>query len=72
MGQIANEVNQQLSGGSGNAGNTPSAGELYRVRKSWDDAKSQIGAFKNLDNARKCVKDNNPYHIYDEHGNKVE
>lgn len=26
--------------------------ELYRVRKSWDDTKSQIGAYANLDNAK--------------------
>lgn len=31
--------------------------ELYRVRKTWDDVKSQLGAYKNLDNA----KNNCPY-----------
>lgn len=28
---------------------------MYRVRKSWKDAKSQIGAFRNIENAKRCV-----------------
>ncbi|MFR7765420.1 MAG: lysozyme, partial [Anaerococcus obesiensis] len=32
----------------------PTSG-LYRVRKSWSDVKSQKGAFKNLDNAKRCA-----------------
>ena len=31
-------------------------GELYRVRKSWADATSQIGAFKELSNAKAACK----------------
>lgn len=43
--------------------------QLYRVRKSWSDAKSQIGAYSNLNNAKKvCV---NGYNVYDEFGNVV-
>jgi hypothetical protein len=42
---------------------------LYRVRKSWSDAKSQIGAFSNLDNAKKACA--NGYSVYDEFGNVV-
>ena len=33
----------------------------YRVRKSWADASSQKGAFKSLENAKKCA-DENPGH----------
>ena len=33
-----------------------SAKQLYRVRKSWTDAKSQIGAFASLENAKKACK----------------
>lgn len=35
--------------------NPPTTGtsNLYRVRKSWEDASSQIGAYANLDNAKK-------------------
>ena len=43
--------------------------QLYRVRKSWSNVKSQIGAFSNLDNAKKaCI---NGYSVYDEFGNVV-
>ena len=31
--------------------------QLYRVRKSWEDTKSQIGAFSSLDNAKKACTD---------------
>lgn len=41
----------------------------YRIRKSWDDPKSQIGAFTNLDNAIKKWKEG--YFIYDWEGNVV-
>ena len=48
--------------------NTTSA-QLYRVRKSWGDAKSQLGAYKNLDNAKaECP---NGYTVYDSNGNSV-
>lgn len=43
--------------------------ELYRIRKSWDDAKSQIGAYKSLESAKKVCKAG--YHIYDSKGNEV-
>ena len=41
----------------------------YRVRKSWADAKSQIGAYTVLDNAKKACKDG--YFVFDEQGNVV-
>lgn len=42
---------------------------LYRVRKSWADKASQIGAYRILENARKaCTKG---YTVYDEDGNVV-
>lgn len=40
---------------------------LYRVRKLWEDAKSQIGAFSNLDNAKKACKEG--YSVFDDKGN---
>jgi N-acetylmuramoyl-L-alanine amidase CwlA len=47
----------------------PTRTQLYRVRKSWPNVKSQIGAFSNLNNAKKvCV---NGYSVYDESGNVV-
>ena len=34
----------------------PSTKQLYRVRKSWADAKSQLGAYSSLENAKKACK----------------
>ena len=34
----------------------PAKAELYRVRKTWSDAKSQKGAYKILANAKKCAE----------------
>jgi len=42
---------------------------LYRVRKSWEDAKSQIGAYSSLDNAKKACTDG--YTVYDWDGKAV-
>ena len=43
--------------------------ELYRVRKDWDDAKTQIGAYTNLDNAKKaCDEAGAGYEVYNEKG----
>lgn len=41
----------------------------YRVRKSWDDADSQLGAYEILDNAK--VKCPYGYFVFDSDGNKV-
>ena len=43
----------------------------YRVRKSWADAKSQKGAYKILDNAKKCVDQNPVYKVFDADGKVV-
>ncbi|MGL5617037.1 MAG: N-acetylmuramoyl-L-alanine amidase [Sarcina sp.] len=45
--------------------------EIYRVRKNWDNAKSQIGAFKNLDNAKKVIEENDGYYIFNSNGVKI-
>ena len=45
--------------------------EYYRVRKSWDDAKSQLGAYTVLANA-KAMADKHPgYEVYDWNGRQV-
>ena len=66
---IASEVNKRLAGGSSssNAGTS----SLYRVRKSWGDVKSQKGAFRNLDNAKRCANSNPGYSVYDANGRSV-
>lgn len=38
-----------------NDGSKPKAKETYRVRKTWNDVKSQKGAFSDLANAKKCA-----------------
>ena len=50
---------------------TGSAAQLYRVRKSWADAGSQLGAFSDLENARALVKKHDGYKIYDSSGKEV-
>lgn len=42
---------------------TPNTTQLYRVRKSWSDAKSQIGAFASLENAKKLANRDIPCSI---------
>ena len=47
--------------------------EIYRVRKSWADSKSQIGAYKVLDNAKKQADANKAagYKVFDSKGTVV-
>lgn len=50
----------------------PAATVQYRVRKSWADAKSQIGAYSNLDNAKvACDKAGAGYHVFDASGKSI-
>lgn len=42
--------------------------ELYRVRKAWKDSKSQIGAWNNLDNAKKHCDKNKGYYVFNSKG----
>lgn len=67
---IASEVSKRLHGGS-SASPVAQGSSLYRVRKSWSDAKSQKGAFRNLDNAKKCANANSGYSVYDANGRSV-
>lgn len=43
--------------------------QMYRVRKTWADTKSQIGAFGNLENAKKACKPG--YTVFDQNGKAV-
>ena len=67
---IASEVNKRLSGNSSSSGGA-STSSLYRVRKSWSDVKSQKGAFRDFDNAKKCANANAGYKVFDAGGNEV-
>ena len=43
----------------------------YRVRKTWTDSKTQKGAYKILDNAKKCADQNPGYKVFDADGKVV-
>lgn len=49
----------------------PVTDNLYRVRKEWKDAKSQKGAFANLENAKELADDNKDYKVFDKNGKQV-
>ena len=43
--------------------------EMYRIRKTWEDEKSQVGAYSDLNNAKKaCDKAGNGYEVYNSKG----
>ena len=44
---------------------------LYRVRASWDDAKSQTGAYEDLQNAKDDADDHPGYSVYDQNGKAI-
>lgn len=49
----------------------PAADAWYRVRKSWGDASSQIGAFKVLENAKAYADEHPGYFVFDPDGVKI-
>lgn len=69
---IAEEVNKKLGAISPSV-SSPVApkpqNEIYRVRKSWNDASSQIGAYSSLDNAKAVCK--NGYYVFDSKGSII-
>ena len=56
---IVSEVNKRLCASE----------EMYRIRKSWADAKSQIGAYRNLENAKKACPSG--YYVFNSVGKVV-
>lgn len=70
LGELATKVTTELSGSTSSNDKKPVT-QMYRVRKSWSDAKSQIGAYKVLDNAKKKVDANAGYKVFDASGNIV-
>lgn len=67
--RFLNMVQAELNGSSQSVTNNP--GELYRVRKNWGDASSQVGAFRNLQNAKDCASANPGYGVFDGNGAKI-
>lgn len=70
LGDLATKVTAALSTGTG-ASADKAASQLYRVRKTWADSKSQKGAFSVLANAKKCADSNKGYSVFDGNGKKV-
>lgn len=70
LGNLATKVTAALSTGAG-ASADKAASQLYRVRKTWADSKSQKGAFSVLANAKKCADSNKGYSVFDGNGKKV-
>lgn len=68
LGDLANRVTSQLGGSSSSQPST--SGTMYRVRKTWADVKSQVGAYTVLSNAKKKA-DETGLNVYDASGNCV-
>ncbi len=64
-GQIAGVVNKNVEVKS------TEEKKYYRVRKSWEDVASQLGAYSVLDNAKALADDNPGYAVFDWNGQKV-
>ena len=69
LGDLASKVTAALGGTASTATTTSTV--IYRVRKEWSDSKSQKGAYKILDNAKKCADANPGYSVYDSNGKVV-
>lgn len=70
LGDLATKVTAQL-GGNTSTSTSATKSTIYRVRKAWSDSKSQKGAFKSLNNAKKCADNNVGYKVFDAKGNIV-
>lgn len=68
MDRFRKAVKAAMAGSSAAAPGTDGE-QMYRVRKTWADAKSQIGAYRSLGNAKAACKEG--YTVYDKDGNAV-
>lgn len=65
-------LKKSASRGTSSTTNKPAtSSELYRVRKTWKDSASQIGAYRDLDNAKKAADENPGYYVFNSKGTKV-
>lgn len=70
--EIAAQVNKRLGSATGTSESGSNSSEnIYRVRKSVDDSKTQIGAYKSLSNAKKQADANPGYFVFDKDGVKI-
>lgn len=66
LNELARAEAETLAKYFGLSGGTQDDGQMYRIRKSWNDAKSQVGAYRNLENAKNACPDG--YTVYDKKG----
>lgn len=66
---IVEGFNLKASSSTSTTSTSSASKQTYRVRKSWADAKSQIGAYTSLENAKKACKAG--YSVYDNSGKAV-
>lgn len=76
MDDLAEKVTKALQRSDSDSGGASDSGgketiKWYRVRKNWADSKTQKGAYKILDNAKKCADQNSGYKVFDADGNVV-
>lgn len=65
---IAEQVNKRL----GSSDEKTSSKITYRIRKSWANSASQVGAYTNLENAKKaCDKAGKGYYVFDGSGKAI-
>lgn len=69
MNDVRNDVSKLLNKNTTSTTTSDSEKEIYRVRKTWEDAKSQIGAYTNLKTAKEaCDKAGKNYEVYNSKG----
>ena len=66
---VKNALGTSSSTSSSSTSSSTSTSELYRIRKTWADSSSQIGAYSSLKNAEKACKTG--YSVFDSKGNIV-
>ena len=73
MGDLASKVTAALGGEAEPEKPSEDSQKIkwYRVRKAWVDSKTQKGAYKILDNAKKCADQNPGYKVFDADGKVV-
>ena len=69
MDDVREDVTKLMEEKSPTSTINPIETEMYRIRKTWEDSKSQIGAYSDLENAKKaCDKAGKDYEVYNSKG----
>lgn len=65
------KVKSYMKGSQPATNPTTDTSEMYRVRKSWGDAKSQVGAYRNFESAKECCNKYPNYSVFNSVGTAV-